>query len=65
MTGIPTSVGDAYIFCTPLKGFYFSCYPELLELSKYRGGFSFLDYGWGGGRRKPNVDIFQSGLWKR
>ena len=49
MTGIPTSVGDAYIFCTPLKGFYFSCYPELLELSKYRGGFSFLDYGWGGG----------------
>ena len=68
MTGIPTSVGDANIFCTPLKEFYFSCYPELLEpyeiyciccyessityvekISKYRGGFSLLIRGLGGG----------------
>ena len=31
MTGIPTSMKDTYIFCTPLNEFYFSCYQELLE----------------------------------
>ena len=78
MTGIPTSIGDAYMFCTLVKEFYFSCYQELLEsyqiyciccyesyikhiekISKYRGGSSFLDWGWG-----PNSEMFLSGLKK-
>ena len=31
MTGIPTSIGDAFNLCTPLKEFNFSCYQELLD----------------------------------